>query len=238
MSTDPHTINFFGIQISGYKLNAFISICGIYLLGIFLTWYLTAIFKIPLPDDVPLRSLTTALLQTACVIIIPYVWAVKRLNFKLSDLGITTKNLMKSVFLGCALYSLALAAFLHCSADPLISNHAIKTMDFSDASILLLAMAIIAAGTDIATRGFILLTLERYTNLPIAITLQNVAWYAGHLGEIDLLKNCLGLWAAIGLTLVLGILGDVIALKTRNIVGLSIAHILLNVILTFYIRSL
>jgi len=238
MSTDRHCISLFGISVSGYKLNIFLAIIGIHMLGIFLTWYLTAIFKIPLPDDVPLRSLTTAILQTVFAIIIPFIWAIKRLNFTLQDLGISTKNLVQSIILGCALYAIALYAFIHCSADPLISNHAIGKMELNDASILLLAMAIVAAGTDLSTRGFILFTLARYTNLPIAIVMQNAAWFAGHISEINLLENCLGLWVAIGLTLTLGILGDIIALKTRNIVGLSIAHILLNVTLFVYIRSM
>lgn len=238
MSTDQHSVTLLGISISGYKLNAFLSISGIYLLGIFLTWYLTGIFKIPLPDDVALRSLTTATIQNICIVIIPFIWAIKRLNFSLQDLGISTKNLLRSVILGCALYSLALAAFIHCSADPLISNHAVGKMEMSDASVLLLAMSVVAAGTDLATRGFVLFTLARFTNLPIAIVMQNATWFFGHIGEINLLKNCLGLWAAIGLTLTLGLLGDVIALKTRNIVGLSIAHILLNIVLVIYIRNL
>ena len=237
MSTDQHTVNFFGISISSYKLNAFLAIIGVYLLSIFLTWYLTGIFKIPLPENVALKSLSIITIQAVCLCVIPYIWAIKRLNFSLQDLGISTRKLGQSTIFGCALYSLALAAFLHCSSDPWISNHAIKSMDIGDASILLLAMSIGAAITDIATRGFILLTLLRFTNLPIAVFLQNAAWYAGHVGEIDMLTNCLGLWSAIGLTLTLGILGDVIAIKTRNIVGLSIAHILLNVVLTIYIRS-
>lgn len=238
MNTDQHTIRLFGIPVSGYKLNAFLSISGIYLLGMFLTWYLTGIFKIPLPDDVSLRSLTTSILQTICIIIIPYIWAIKRLNFSLQDLGISSKNLVQSILLGCALYTLALAAFIHCSSDPLISNHAVGKKEITDASILLLAMAIGAAGTDLATRGFVLFTLARFTTLPIAIVMQNATWFIGHITEINLLKNCLGLWTAIGLTLTLGILGDVIALKTRNVVGLSIAHVLLNVVLFIYIRNL
>ena len=238
MSTDQHTVTLLGISISGYKLNAFLSISGIYLLGIFLTWYLTGIFKIPLPDDVALRSLTTATIQNICIVIIPFIWAIKRLNFSLQDLGISTKNLLRSVILGCALYTLALVAFLHCTADSMVSNHLVRSLEMKDASILFLGMAITAAGTDLATRGFILFTLARFTTVPIAIVMQNAAWYLGHIGEINMLENCLGLWTAIGLTLTLGILGDVIALKTRNIVGLAIAHILLNAILVIYIRSL
>ena len=238
MSTDQQAVSLLGISVSSYKLNAFLSISGIYLLGIFLTWYLTGIFKIPLSDDISLKLLTLATLQTVCTIIIPFIWAIKRLNFSLQDLGVSTKNLVLSIILGCALYALALAAFLHCTADPMISNHPIRSLEMKDASIYFLAMAILVAGTDLATRGYILFTLARFTNLPIAIVMQNAAWYVGHIGEIKMLENCLGLWTAIGLTLTLGILGDVIALKTRNVVGLSIAHILLNVTLVIYIRSL
>ena len=208
------------------------------MLGVFLTWYLTGIIKIPLPDDLALKALTTATLQNTCIVIIPFIWAIKRLNFSFQDLGISTKNLIKSTLLGCALYSLALAAFIYCADDPLISNHAIGKVEITDASILLLAMSLVAAGTDLATRGFVLFTLARFTNLPIAVVMQNATWFLGHIGEINLLENCLGLWAAIGLTLTLGLLGDVIALKTRNIVGLSIAHVLLNVALFMYIRNL
>lgn len=238
MKTVPHTVSYFGVSIASYKLNAFFGIFGIYLLCIFLTWYLTGIFSIPLPDDVALRSLTTVTIQAVFMIVIPYLWAIKRLNFSLPELGISTNKLIPSIILGCALYSIALAAFIHCSADPFVSNHAIGKTDTGDTLILLLAMSIGAASTDITTRGFILFTLKRYTNLPIAIFMQNVAWFAGHVEEIDMLTNCLGFWGAAGLTLTLGLLGDVIALKTRNIVGLSIAHVLLNVILTFYIKSL
>lgn len=238
MSATQSHVSLLGKPIANQKINAFFGIIGIYILGIFLTWYLTGIFQIPLPDDVPLKSLTTMILQGTCLCVIPYYWAMKRLNFSLKDLGISLNKLGISTLLGCLLYSIALVAFIHCTADPMISNHAIRWLDVDDASILLLAMSIGVATTDIATRGFILLSLTRYTNIPTAVVLQNIAWYAGHLGEIDQLTGCLSLWGAIGLTLTLGILGDIVALKTRNIVGLSIAHVLLNVTLTFYIRSL
>lgn len=68
--------------------------------------------------------------------------------------------------------------------------------------------------------------------------IQNLTWYLGHIHEINLLTNCLGYMNALGLTLILGVVGDVIALKTRNVVGLAIAHVLLNVALLIYIRQL
>lgn len=220
------------------NLNNVLGIIGIYIFGIFLTWLITAIFPMPFEGDVALQALFTAALQTVCTIFIPYIWAVKRLGLGIHQLGINKTALVKSTILGCLLYSLALYAFIHCSADPLISNHALGQFDMLNASLLLASMCLIAAGTDIATRGFILLGLAKYANIPLAVLFQNLAWFVGHIGEINVLTNCLGQVNAIALTLTLGILGDIVVLKTRNVIGLSIAHIMLNITLTVYIRSL
>jgi hypothetical protein len=238
MSAETTTIKLFGFELSQKKLNAVSGIIGIYAVGIFLTWYIAVILQPPMPEGVVERSAVNALIQTLCTIVIPYVWAIRRLGFTLGDLGLTTRRLAPSILLGCLLYSLALAAFIHCSADPLISNHAVGKLDLASAIGLAASMSLIAAGTDFATRGFVLFALARYANIPIAVFFQNLVWYLGHVHEINLLSNCLGLWTAVGLTLTLGVLGDVIALKTRNVVGLALAHILLNVVLTIYIRTL
>jgi membrane protease YdiL (CAAX protease family) len=179
-----------------------------------------------------------AIWQSVATILIPYIWAMKRLGFSLADLGLSTRKLGRSLLLGCLLYSLALAAFLHCSADPLITNHAVGKLPPMEAVGLASSMCLIAAGTDLETRGFILLTLTRYTHVGFAILVQNLAWYAGHIHEIKLLTGCLGFSGALALTLTLGIIGDLITLRTRNVAGLAIAHILLNVILSLYIRQL
>jgi len=238
MNTDASTVKLFGLSFSQTKLNAVAGILGIYGLGIFLTWYIAVILQPPMPESIVGRSALNALIQTVCTIVLPFTWAIRRLNFSLKDLGVTRENLTQTTMLGCLLYSLALAAFIHCSADPLISNHAVGKLDLGDSLGMLASMSLIAAGTDFATRGFMLLTLVRYASIPFAIFFQNLVWFLGHIQEINLLSNCLGFWTAVGLTLTLGVLGDVIALKTRNVLGLALAHILLNVVLTVYIRSL
>lgn len=220
------------------RANAVLGIFGIYTFGIFLTWYITGILNPPMPDGIVGRSTVNALVQTICTIVIPYAWAVKRLGFSLRDLGLSLNKLGTSTLLGCLLYSLALAAFIHCASDPQIRDHAVGKLDLASATGMLASMSLIAAGTDFATRGFVLLALARYANIPVAVFVQNLTWFLGHIHEINLLTNCLGYWLALGLTLTLGVLGDVIALKTRNVVGLAIAHVLLNVGLTIYIRSL
>ena len=221
-----------------YRLNQVISILGIFTLGIFLNWFPLVFANIPWPQDRILRPIADALWQTITTIIIPIGWAIWRLGLKPSDMGLSQNNLVKTTLLGCALYSLALASFIHCSDDPLIAKNLLRNVDTIDAIILTSSMSLVAAGTDIATRGFILLTLARYTNVWFAIVVQNLTWYLGHIHEIGLLENCLGYYQALGLTLTLGLLGDAIALKTRNVIGLSIAHILLNVVMVSYMRHL
>lgn len=212
-----------------------LGICG---LGIFLAWFVTAMQLLPMPRDPIWSSLVGASWQFLTTVIVLYWWANKRLRLPLSQLGITTKNLLLSTILGCLLYSLALMAFISCSNDPFIANHVLRHASTKDAMLILLSMSIVASGTDLTTRGFVLLGLARYSPLIFAIVAQNALWYVGHLSEIAALTGCLTLWGAIGLTLTLGLLGDIVALKTRNIIGLAIAHILLNISMMIFIRSL
>lgn len=221
-----------------YNINVILGILGIFTLGVFLDWYPKVILGLPLPRDTILSSAVSAVWQAGATIVIPFLWAMRRLGLGLRDFGLTTHRLGTTLLYGCALYSLALAAFIHCSADPLISNHAVGQSPLAEAIQLTAVMGLIAAITDITTRGFLLLTLSRYGPIWFAILIQNLTWYLGHIHEINLLTDCLGYTTALGLTLTLGILGDIIALKTRNVAGLAIAHILLNVVLMIYIRQL
>ena len=227
-----------GFAMSQRDINAALGVLGIFILGIFLNVYLLSILKVPMPESVVWKSNVSAVIQTLTTIVIPYAWAISRLGLSPADLGLSTRKLGQNLLYGCLLYSLALAVFIHCSADPMIANHAVRNAAPAEAIGMVSGMSLIAAGTDLATRGFILLTLARYTHVGFAIAIQNLAWYLGHIHEINMLSGCLGFAGALGLTLTLGILGDVIALRTRNVVGLAMAHILLNVVLTVYIRQL
>lgn len=214
------------------------SVIAIFAFGIFLVWFPLVVLKIPQPSSLVANVWFNAAWQTMATIVMPCAWAVWWLNLRLEDLGLTKRNLGRSLLMGCALYSVALVAFVYCSGDPLIINHPVRHLPPVEALGLASAMSLIAAGTDVATRGFILLILARHTHVVFAIFIQNLVWFLGHLHEISLLTNCLGAYFAIGLTLTLGIVGDVVALKTRNVVGLAIAHILLNVLLSFYLRQM
>ncbi len=218
--------------------NATLGVLGIVAFGIACQWIPFVTLNVPMPSD-PIASMAiTTFWQTLMLVVVPYLWAVKRLGMNLMDLGLNRQNLGTSTVLGCGLYLIALAAFIHCSNSDVIANHLVRRVDVPDAFKLVTLMGIIAAGTDLTTRGFILLTLTRYSNVFFAIFIQNLIWFLGHIQEIKLLTNCLGLTMATGLTLILGILGDVIVLRTRNVIGLAIAHFMLNVVLTVYIRSL
>ena len=85
-----------------------------------------------------------------------------------------------------------------------------------------------ASITDYWTRGFILFELARKTNNTNAIFWQNIIWFVIHIYEIELLIPFIGLFNSILLTLILGIGGDIVALKTKSIFGLMLGHIFLN----------
>ena len=218
--------------------NATLGVLGIIAFGIACQWILFVTLKVPLPSGQIASMAITTFWQTLMLVAVPYLWAVKRLGMNLADLGLSRHGLGISTVLGCGLYLIALVAFVHCSGGSLISQHAVRTASATDASMLVALMGIIAAGTDLTTRGFVLLTLTRHTHVVFAILMQNLIWYLGHIHEINLLSDCLGMALATSLTLTLGILGDMIVLRTKNVIGLAIAHFMLNIVLSIYIRQL
>lgn len=226
------------MTINQRNFNATLGSLGILFLGIFLIWFPRVFLNVPMPKNPLVSSVVDALWSALAVVVMPYFWAVKRLGMKLSDLGISRKNLGLNILLGCSLYTVALIVFVHCSDSPMIANHAVRYASPGAALVLTLSMALVAGITDLQTRGFVLLTLTRHSNVAFAVIMQNLVWFTGHLHEIGLLTSCLGTARAVALTLTLGILGDVIVLKTKNVIGLSLAHVLLNFILVIYIRQM
>lgn len=213
-------------------------ILGITALGIFLVWFPFVILNVPMPTGLIASTAVNTFWEILTGVALPYLWAVKRLGMSFGDLGLTHRKLGMSTLLGCGLYAIALAAFLHCSGGEMMANHTIRKVSLGETFLLVPLMGIIAAGTDMATRGFILLGLARHSHVVFAIAMQNLVWFLAHIYEIGLLTDCLGVTMAVGLTLTLGILGDVVVLRTRNVMGLAAAHFLLNVVLSIYLRYL
>lgn len=220
------------------RILAILSILAVFVFGVFITWLYIVKLRLPLPRDPLGHKLATTLLQTLTTIVLPYLWAWKFLKLSPAQLGFTTKNLGKSVALGCALYALGFLAFSTCTNDPLLSRHPIRHADAGQGTAILLTMGLHAAGTDFATRGYILLALAAFGPVSFAIVAQNLVWFYGHIYEINLFARCLGMPVALGLFIVLGVLGDFIALRTRNVAGLAIAHVVLNVAMALSIRGL
>jgi len=218
------------------NLNATLGILGIFATGIFLTWLPIAGLALPLPRDPIDRTAVTGVWQFLMTIVLPYVWASRRLGMSPADLGISRRNLGRSILLGCVLYSMGLVAFLYARHDPVIYDHPVRYLPADRMLLLGAAMCVIAGGTDIATRGFILLSLSRHAGVPFAVLMQNVFWMLGHTHEIHMLEGALGKVGANALFLAGGLLGDSFALRTRNVLGLAIAHMLLNVVMVVVIR--
>ncbi len=214
------------------------AILAVFVFGVFLTWVWIVGLKLPLPRNPVGHKLATTLIQGVFAIALPYLFAWKVLRLSPAELGLSRRGLLPSLLWGCGLYAIALVSFLACSDDPLLARHPLRRAEPLGVLAILSTMGLHAATTDLATRGYILLALARFSPTWFAIVMQNVVWFVGHVYEIELLSRCMGLPAARGLFLLLGVLGDIVALRTRNVVGLAVAHVLLNVAMAFYIRSL
>ena len=203
------------------------------LAGLFYYYRTTFLTLSPLQDN-----LFRAARMTLVYVLLPFGWVYVLKHHRLADFGITTKKIVPSILLGLGVYSIALAAFLFSLGKPEFDRHFGWGGDFSFSDWLLI-MALVswmAFVTDLWTRGFVLMLLAKYQSPVFAVIAQNITWLSVHLYEIAILGPSMGLMGALGLTLVLGLLGDVVALKTKNIIGLGVGHIFLNLAFFSYIR--
>lgn len=229
--------NIFRFSLSQRELNAVLGALGIYALGIFSLWFPLVALNLSMPQDFILNKAVITVWQALALVVVPFVWAIKRLNLNLGDLGITAHRLGMNILLGCGLYAIALSAFMYCPDISMMTDHALRKVSTGDAITLTILMGITAAGTDIASRGYILLILAKYGNVFLAFVAQNLLWFLGHMHEVRALTGCLGTTLAVTLTITLGVVGDIIVLRTRSVVGLAIAHFMLNVVLSVYLRQ-
>jgi len=165
-------------------------------------------------------------------------WLMSRQNFKdygpvQFGLGPPSHSRISTYLSGIGLYGLALLMFV--SFPP--KNSGFRFWSFAkdlggptvlDWTITLPALCVMAAITDIFTRGFVLLNLKERIGTRGAIITQNILWILLHLYELELLSSAMGWLGAIALALALGVLGDIIALKTGSVRPLMLGHALLN----------
>jgi hypothetical protein len=179
-----------------------------------------------------------AVRMTLVYLFIPLFWLVKIRGFKFQDLGFSTKNLLFSIVLGLAVYSIALAVFLILLGNPEFDRYFKWGSDLPAAEFAatMALIAWMAAVTDIWTRGMIMMPVLKFHGILMAVFLQNLVWFTAHVYEIEFLRGSLTLAGAVALTLALGILGDFAAIRTKNIIGLSVGHIFLNLAFFGYVR--
>jgi hypothetical protein len=111
-----------------------------------------------------------------------------------------------------------------------------QLMPLSEFMTTMALIAWMAALTDIWTRGMVMMPILKFHGVPLAVFVQNLVWFSSHIYEIQFLAGSLTLIGAVALTLTLGLLGDFAAIKTKNILGLSIGHIVLNIAFFGFVR--
>ncbi len=166
------------------------------------------------------------LIRMFLIYVIPSIWFIYRYGGTWKDSGIlpSSKYPLFSILGGILVYLVAIIVFLKYE----IFFSGWYRTPWTIILLKFIIVGLMASITDYWTRGFILFELSKRYNNQIAIVTQNVVWFIIHIYEIDLLEPYIGLLNAIILTLILGIGGDLVALKTKSILGLMIGHILLN----------
>jgi hypothetical protein len=181
-----------------------------------------------------------ALRMTCIYVILPFGWAWVVMKLRWADFGISKKHLTYSVIFGIGVYSIALVTFILSLGNPDFDS-AFRwgaNYSLSDWILTLALVSWMAFVTDLWTRGFVLMLLTKYQSPMFGIIGQNITWLVIHIYEIALLGPSMGIVGALGLTLALGVLGDIVALKTKNVIGLGVGHIFLNITFLSYIRMI
>ena len=178
--------------------------------------------------------------MTCVYVLLPFGWAYFIKKIPLKDFGIRKKKLILSIIFGLGIYSIALVAFLVSLGNPDFDKYFRWGTEYSITEWLFILSLVswMAFVTDLWTRGFVLMLLSKYQSPWFGILAQNVTWLLVHLYEVALLAPSMTVAGALMLTITLGVLGDIIALKTKNIIGLGIGHIYLNIAFFGYIRFL
>ena len=191
-----------------------------------------------LEADIVLSSALRCVRMLLVYIVLCLGILILRYDYKLEDFGIRKENLAISTVLGIGVYTIALLSFLYHVGDKDFDEHFVegkRSLDVASLVIVSLFTFCMAAITDIWTRGFVLLPTTRFRSKLVAILLQNVVWFLIHIYEILLLMDAFGLAQSIALTIVLGVTGDMVVLRYRNVLGLAIGHIYLNLVFIIYV---
>jgi hypothetical protein len=228
-------------MLNGFTLNRisrqiiFLTVISALLAGIFY-YYRTNYLQLSPAQD----NLFRALRMTCVYVLLPFSWALGLKKLKLSDFGITKKKIFTSIIFGLGIYSIALVAFLISIGNPDFDRYFRWGADYSinDWLIIMALVSWMAFATDLWTRGFVLMLLAKFQSPWFGILAQNITWLGVHLYEVAILGPSMGILGALVLTILLGVLGDLVALKTGNILGLGIGHIYLNLVFFGYIRFL
>ena len=143
--------------------------------------------------------------------------------------GPVTTSRVSAWAAGIGLYTIALAAFT--IFPPKAPGFVFWTSEAGalDWMVTLPCICVMAAVTDVWTRGFVLLNLAPRIGTTQAIVVQNILWIVLHLYELELLATSMTWIGALLLAITLGILGDAIALHWGSVRPLMAGHIWLNV---------
>ena len=175
--------------------------------------------------------LSYALWETTTMIIafgIPIYLVLKNEDWNKEDIGLQWST--PGLFYGIIFYTVFSMVFIYIR----FSFDAYVALPVFYLILRAFSFLIIMFLVDLWFHGFLFLGIHRYHGIKNALLAQNVYWFIFHLYEMSILIPKMGIFLSCLFIVLSGIIGDLIAYKTKSIYGLAIGHFILNLlIITF-----
>ncbi len=165
--------------------------------------------------------------------VLPVLWFYRRHSISLKKLGVIPPSPRTALNFLAGVMLYILAGFVFTRYEIFFDQWRRPLNPF----VVFPTIFILVAVTDFWTRGFILQFLAEHRDKTVAIVTQNAIWFIIHWYEILLLQDYIGISGAIILTLFLGIGGDLLTLRSKEITGLMLGHFILNLMIITYANT-
>ncbi|MHA1911129.1 MAG: CPBP family glutamic-type intramembrane protease [Candidatus Kariarchaeaceae archaeon] len=163
-----------------------------------------------------------------CCYLMPFFWFINSTPLSFKDLGLKYDSW--GLWLGMLVYAVPIFIFISNN----IFSKGWQEHSSYEIVILLFLTFIMASITDLWFHGFIFMGLMNTSSVKIAFIAQSILWFIFHYYEIILLEPYIGWLNAFFLSFYLGLAGDIIAFKTKSVIGLMIGHSLFNLIFVLF----
>ncbi len=194
-------------------------------------------------------------LALICFVVVPIIYLTvfqiktgkAKYFFLATKKGMSTKKVISSLIQGCVMHAGLFYPWILLSQKYLTNVNQISYFLFGPGEwvTLIAFFAINVLVFEFYSKAFIQIqfsqakgslklfkgALEIKSGKILGFILQNIAWLGGHIQEFFWLQNYIGVGNSIIFIIVSGVLTGITVMETENIFGVSVGHVLLNVLI-------